>query len=202
MFDVAYSTDTVRIPDQIVSGNESSDSPVEFDIAPAWGADLARLRSVIEASEGMLTDDWSPERQASVSAGFTDGPKAFNNTILAIRNLWIPAAMAHRAGLIGTAAPGAGKVPITTGEQFARICGAPDLLGMALFVAYRIINLNRKQQVDARFFAQPSGGGGTVSGHPTTTTAGAAKTGSRRRATAGSETEPDGQGPGMSRPKS
>jgi hypothetical protein len=37
---------------ELVPGNNVADDPVEFDLAPAWGPDLARIRSIITASPG------------------------------------------------------------------------------------------------------------------------------------------------------
>lgn len=201
-FEVPYSTDTFRpVIDDIVPGNATADDPLEFDIAPAWGGDLARLKSVVFATVGLAQDgDWSPATQAAVIKAFETGAVAFVNTITAIRGLRIPAAMAIRAGiLVGTPPGGPGaKVQVTTGEQFSRICGA--LTGTALHVATAIIKLSGKNEVDPRLFVQPSGSGGQGTQPARTSTAGSARSKSRRRGTAASRRKAASQQPGTSQP--
>jgi len=192
-FDIPYHRHPGFRPiNDLVPGNDNADNPVEFDLAPAWGADLARIKSIVLASLGLTqTSDWSPEIQAAVIAAFDSGAKAFVNTVEAIRGLTIPAVMAVRAGLLvevpkvpGTLTPDPGaKVPVTTGLAFSLICGAVP--AMALHVATKIAEISQKTEVDPRFFVQPSGSGGTVTRDTPATTAGSAPATSRRRGTAG-----------------
>lgn len=200
-FTAPYQTDTVRIPNQLIPGNETSDSPVEFDIAPAWGPDLARLKSLVVACSGLIQDqDWSPRMQEAVIKGFETGAPAFVNTVTAIRNLAVPMRMALRAGILGSPPKGTtpdSPVPITTGEEFSHVCGA--LTGTGLLVAMKIVTLSGKNELDPRFFAQPSGSGGVGTRRRTTTTAGSAPRTPRRRGTAGSQqTAGDSQPSGTS----
>lgn len=200
-FQVPYSTDTVRIPDALIPGNENSDNPVEFDIAPAWGPDTARLKSIVMASAGLVDDSgvgqWSPDVQAAVIGGFTTGAPAFVNTVLAIRGLTVPARMALRAGLIAVLTPGQTPdtpIPVLTGADFARLAGA--LTAQAMFVAMKIISLTGKQDIDPRFFVQPSGSGGIGTPSQPPTTAASVRRTSRRRATAASQAQTASPAPG------
>jgi hypothetical protein len=217
---MSYSIPYTRCPgfrpvNDLVPGNEFSDNPVEFDLAPAWGADLARVRSIITASIGLgQNGDWSPEVQKAVISSFEHGAPAFINTIEAVRGLTVPAVMAHRAGIIpsvphkpGTTTPDYDlQVPIVTGRQFSRVCGAVP--AMALNVAIKISQLTSEAQAatDTRFFEQPSGSGGTGTRPRTAGNATAARTTTRRRGTAGkrgktAKRTPTGSGtPGTSRP--
>jgi hypothetical protein len=184
-----------RPPNDLLPGNDSSENPVEFDLAPAWGGDLARIRSIMSASIGLVNEnDWSPATQAAVIAAFETGAPAYVNTVEAVRGLTIPAAMAFRAGLItdlpkvpGTLNPDpAAKVAVTTGVAFSRICGAVP--AMALAVAMKIMEISAKSEAivaDSRFFVQPSGSGGTGTPEAAATTAGSARPTPRRRGTAG-----------------
>jgi len=206
MFHVPYADDTIRIPDGILPGNQSDPNPVEYDIVPAWGPDLARLKSIMVACTGLAAPDttrtdagWTPEVQDAVVKGFEMGAAGFRQTITAIRGLTIPLRMALRAGLLAELQPGQrgqDSYPIVNGEQFSRICGA--LSGQALFVAMKIIELSGKQEVDPRFFAQPSGSGAAVTPAATTTTAGSARRESRRRGTAAARRTADNPQPGTS----
>lgn len=120
---VPYATDTLRIPNAMIPGNETSDNPVEFDIAPAWGPDLARLRSVVSAADALSRDtgdngSWTPAVQDATIKGFEVGAPAFANIILAIRGLTIPVQMALRAGVLPTIQPGMAadaQIPIMSG---------------------------------------------------------------------------------------
>lgn len=191
MFDVPYSTATERIPDTLAPDNSISNNPLEFDLVPAWGPDLARLKSVMTASLGLVNDgNWSPELQAAVIAGFETGAPAFVNTVTTIRGLTIPAAMALRGGILPALPPGMkldGRIPVTTGAEFSRICGAPEFTGIALHVAFKIVGLTGKQQVDARFFVQPSGSGGAGTSGPTATTVRNARRTSKKPGTAAAQ---------------
>lgn len=188
----ARKTFTPLTPD--MPGN--ADNPVQFDLQPAWGADLARIKSIVFATTGLTQgDDWSPAIQDAVIKAFETGAPAFVNTISAIRGLTVPALMALRAGVIqrmpNRAKDGGGiepdhdaPIPIETGRQFAMVCGA--VLALALMVAMEIAQLSDKADADPRFFVQPSGSGAAAmpakgkGGNATT-----ARSGSRRRATAG-----------------
>lgn len=178
----------------LVPGNDVADNPLEFDLAPAWGPDLARIRSIITASLGLSQEaDWSDQVQQVVISSFEHGAPAFINTIEAIRGLTIPAGMARRAGLITDAnmpvKPGTKQVDadapvaVTTGYQFSRICGA--LPAIALHVATKIAEISQKAEgIDPRFFAQPSGSGGNGMQAATAGTAASARRTPRRRGTA------------------
>jgi hypothetical protein len=160
--------------DALIPGNQTADDPVEFDLAPAWGPDKARMKSVMFATMGLVQDgDWSPQTQATVIAAFETGAPAFVNTVEAIRGLNIPSVMAVRAGLLAEIPTkpreGGGmepdpekKFPITTGGQFAKICGAVPALSLA--VALEIIKLSDKATAgtDPRFTQPRSGSGARV----------------------------------------
>lgn len=205
-FHVPYATDKQKIPNGLIAGNEAADNPVEFDISPAWGADLARLKSVVIALTGVADErdlsvgNWTPAMQEAVIKAFETGAPAFINTVTAIRGLTIPVPMALRAGIIPAVPPSgpATLVPITTGEEFSRICGHSELTGIALFLAFKIVALTGKQDIDTRFFAQPSGSGGPGTQPATTTTAGSAPSTSRRRGTAASRVKTASQPAGTS----
>lgn len=189
MFDVPYHRDTYRIPDVFIPGNSTSDNPTEFDLVPAWGADWARVKSIIVATTGLATtEEWSADMQKTVIAAFETGGTAFINTVTAVRGLTIPAAMAIRAGIIepkdyNPEQPDA-KIPITSGLTFSRVCGA--LPTIALMVASKIAQLSNKAEIDGRFFVQPSGSGGTGIKKRTRSNATSAPRTPRRRATAAS----------------
>lgn len=192
MHHVPYSIDTFKPIDAIVPGNSTADNPLEFDIVPPWGPDLARLKSVILAATGLVEESgWTPEVQAAVIAAFDTGASAFTNTVTAIRGLTIPARMALRAGVIREIPPGGNMdtpVPIVSGQQFSSIAGAVG--GLALHVAFALVNLAGKQDIDARFFVQPSGSGGPGTPKAKRSTAGNARPASRRRETAAGPTGP------------
>ena len=197
-YQVPYTRDTFRIPNTVIPGNEQSDNPVEFDLAPAWGSDMARIRSMIQATVGLVTENgWTPEIQDSVLKSFDTGAGAFVNTVEAIRGLTIPAAAAVRAGLLDkvpTHVP-AGKteaVPypdapfaITDGVAFSRVAGGMTVL--ALIVAMKIADLSQtaEKALDPRLFVQPSGSGGPGMPSGTNGTADSARRPSRRPGTAG-----------------
>lgn len=200
-YQIPYHRETVRPVNDVIPGNTQSDNPVEFDIAPAWGADLARIKSVVFASMGLITEaGWTPELQAAVIGSFETGAAAFVNTVEAIRGLTVPAVMALRAGLISELprrVPDGGTepiqdpnapIPITTGVAFSRICGAVS--PMALHVAMKIADLSNRANMDPRFFAQPSGSGIPAMERQTGLTATSAPKRSRRRGTAGNTSRP------------
>lgn len=183
-----------RPVDDLIAGNSNADNPVEFDLVPAWGADLARIRSIVHASMGLVQGaEWGDDIQRSVIASFGHGAPAFINCVEAIRGLTVPAAMGLRAGLIqelpmvpGTTTPNPTmKIPVTTGLAFSKVCGA--VAAMALHVAMKIAEISAQGDAiqDGRFFVQPSGSGPTGTPAPSPTTAAAASPTSRRRGTAG-----------------
>lgn len=186
-----------RPVNDLIPGNATSDNPLEFDLAPAWGPDLARIRSIIHASLGLTQGaEWGDDIQRSVIASFEHGAAAFVNTVEAVRGLTVPAAMAFRAGLITEqdypTLPGTktldhqAQVAVRTGLAFSRICGAVP--AMAIHVAMQIAEISAKSEAvqDPRFFGQPSGSGGTVTRQRKRSAARAASRTSRRRETAAS----------------
>jgi len=179
---IPYHRHTFRPVNDQLAGNATADNPVEFDICPAWGADWARIKSIIYASLGLAQDGvWSPEVQHAVIAAFDSGAQAFVNTVEAIRGL-----MAVRAGILPDIPKGQSadtQVPVTTGVQFSRICGAVPVI--ALQVASEIAKLSQEAEaVDPRFFAQPSGSGGRGTKKKRRSTASSARSTSRRQGTA------------------
>lgn len=205
---IPYSTDTFRPVSDLIPGNETNENPVEFDLVPAEGADLARLKSIMFASAGLVnTSTWTPEMQEAVIRAFETGKAAFIQTIEAIRGLTIPAALAKRVGIIqelpthvpeGTTSPvpnPKAPVPVLHGLSFAKICGFVP--AMALHVAMKIVDLSGKAEaIDPRFFGQPSGSGGPGITGQMNGTAGNARQRSRRRRTAASQAPTDSQQPG------
>lgn len=193
---IPYSQDIYRLPDALSPGNSVTEQPIQFTLEPAWGPDLARIKSVIFATAGLVQfSDWSPDMQNAVTEAFEHGARAFINTITKIEGLTIPALMAKRAGLIpalptkvvdGQPVPDPqAPVPILDGLAFSKICGSGSVLALSMSVAARIASLSEDAQVDPRFFAQPSGSGGPETRPATATTATAARPTSRRRGTAG-----------------
>jgi hypothetical protein len=197
-YQIPYTRETFKIPDGVIPGNSVSDNPVEFDLAPAWGADLARVRSMIQATVGLVQEvGWTEQIQQTVLASFETGAGAFVNTVEAVRGLTVPAIAAKRAGLITEIPthipPGkTNAVPnldapfaIASGLAFSRVCGAMSVI--ALMVAMRIAEISQKAEaaVDPRLFEQPSGSGGVETPRRTATTARPARRRSRRRGTAG-----------------
>lgn len=167
-YQIPYDSDTFRPDDDLIPGNSKADNPVEFDIVPAGGPDLARLKSILYASAGLTTERvWSPDMQAAVIAAFESGPGVFERCVVGIRGFNVPAALAVRVGLIDkipVRADDAGAVkpdpkapvPIHTGAEFAKIVGFQTAL--ALTLAFAIMKISRQvEQLDPRLFAQPSG---------------------------------------------
>lgn len=165
---IPYETDTFRPDDDLIPGNSKADNPVEFDLAPAGGPDLARLKSVIYASAGLTNEGvWSPDMQAAVIAAFDTGADVFDRCVTAIRGYSVPAVLAVRVGILTKLplqADAEGKVkpdpkapvPITTGPEFARIAGFQTAL--ALSVAFGIMKISRQvERLDTRLFVRPSG---------------------------------------------
>lgn len=194
---IPYTGDKFRIPDSLAPGNSVAERPILFHLEPAWGPDLARIKSVIFATAGLVnTTDWSPDMQSAVTEAFGHGQLAFINTITQIEGLTIPARMAQRAGLLenlptkvgadGQAVPDPdAPFPITTGRHFAAICGSGSVLALSMTVAAKIASLSEDALIDPRFFAQPSGSGGPGTRPKMPTSAAAANPTSRRRETAG-----------------
>ncbi len=201
MFEVPYATDTVRIAADLLPGNDTSDNPLEFDIVPPWGPDLARLKSLMLATTGLTDDGWSPAMQELVIKAFETGASAFVNTVTAVRGLSVPRAMALRAG-IEIHDPKTQRVQITTGVDFSKVCGALQLAPIALHVAFQIVALSKKQDVDPRFFVQPSGSGGAATVGAGNTSVTTAPNGSGRRGTAAERrARKKKSAPGTSAPK-
>lgn len=194
-YQIPYHKHLFKLPDVVLPGNSTADNPVEFDLAPAWGADWARIRSIITATIGLSQDGgWSPEMQQMVISAFETGGQAFTNTVEAIRGLTVPMAMALRAGILDALPKGSSldtPVPVTNGFHFTRICGAVPVI--ALTVASEVAKLSQKQEVDPRLFVQPSGSGGRGKKAARTGTAGSAQRTSRRQGTAANP--PAGENP-------
>lgn len=186
---VPFETNTYTVPDELLPGNSLDPNPVEFDLEPAWGPDLARLKSVAYGTLGITqTQQWTPEVQEAVIGAFQVGAPGFANTVKGVRGLTVDARMALRGGLIaelpttvvdGRTVPDLkAKFVITNGFQFSKIC--TGMIAMSMLVAAEIIKLSEaaEKAMDPRFFPQPSGSGGT--GTPGKTPAGTAKTARRR----------------------
>lgn len=170
-YQLTYKRDTYKPSNKVIPGNETDSNPVEFDLAPAEGPDLARIKSLLIATSGIVGNvNWSPEAQDAVIKAFETGGPAFVNTIERVRGFTVPAAMAKRAGLIldmpthvpeGKTAPEPNfnaPIAIVTGLDFSRVCGFCPVLGM--MVAGEIVKLTQKTEVDTRFFELPGGSGG------------------------------------------
>jgi hypothetical protein len=167
---IPYDPSIFRPSNAHVPGNETDENPVVFSLVPAWGPDLARIRSVMFASQNLVHDrDWSPGMQDAVIAAFDTGSAAFVNTVTEISGLTVPAAMALRAGILMELPIGAdgkpnpkAQVAVPNGLQFGRLTGA--LPALALLVAFEIskISAEAERTMDPRFFAQPTGSGETA----------------------------------------
>lgn len=195
-YQIPYESATYTPDSDLIPGNEHADNPVQFDLAPAGGSDLARLKSVIYAAAGLTNEGgWSPEMQAAVLSSFETGAPMFERCVLAIRGFSIPAALAVRLGILSKLPVRAGDdgrvlpdpaapVPILTGIEFAKIAGFQTAL--ALSVAFEIMKISRQvERLDPRLFVRPSGSpsAGTPSGP--TGTAQRARRQPGRRGTAG-----------------
>ncbi len=179
-------------PKLAIKGNDESPTPVEFEISAAGGPDRARVKSLMYASSRVLlsrASQWTPEVHASVLKGFEVGGAVFERTVDAVRNLTVPASMALKAGVLASLAPGRGAetpVPITTGQDFAKIAGYCPIL--AFEVLTQILRLSDEGEIDLRFFdslitslATPTGQSGSAA---------TAKSGSGGNATAAGPTPP------------
>lgn len=154
-FKLSYRTTTFRPSDELIPDNSKSPTPVEFDLAPAEGVDLARIKSVIVSTAGISADGWSSAVQDAVIRSFETSAAAFVNTIERVRNLTIPAAMAQRVGL--PVPEGVTEIPINNGLAFTRVCLFPEILPLSMQLAAEILKLTNSLTVDPRLFAQPSG---------------------------------------------
>ncbi len=182
-FQVHYARDTFRPNDDLIPGNSTAHLPVEFDLCPAEGSDLARIKSLLVATSGFSADSWTPALQEAVISAFDNGGQAFFNCIEAIRGMTIPAAMAKRVGIIpeipthvppGSSTPVPNNeqpIPVLTGRHFAVICGFANMLPLTMQVTAEIAKLSNRTSVDPRLFAQPSGSGGQATTATTHTTA-------------------------------
>jgi hypothetical protein len=203
-----YTRHTFIVPDEVLPGNSTDAHPVRFHLAPAEGGDVARLRSVITATAGVVHGEWSPEVQRAVTAAFSHGAPGFIETIERIEGLTIPAAMALRAKVIEAlpvvTKPGTGAAPdpdapiaITSGAAFARICGFELILSTR--VAQEILRITNETGIDTRFFASPSGSPAPATPAATPIAATAAPTAPEGPATADSPAptapQPDGTTP-------
>lgn len=154
-FQLSYRTSTFRPSDDLIPNNSQAAIPVEFDLAPAEGPDLPRIKSVIVSSAGLTADGWSSTMQDTVIRSFETASAAFINTITAVRGMTIPVAMAARVGL--PVQEGATEVPIVNGLGFTRVCLFPEMLPLSFQLAAEILKLTNSLTVDPRLFAQPSG---------------------------------------------
>lgn len=180
---IPFEKDTFRPTNAMVPGNEDDKNPLEFDLVPAEGPDMVRLKSIIYATLGLVqTNDWTEKAQAEVIGAFKTGQGLFTNTVTGIRNLTVPALLAKQAGLIQEVKDEQAQVAITTGAAFSAVSGY--MVDLALHVAFRIAELGKKAKVDPRFFVQPSGFGGPVTGKRTRSTAKHARNGSEGKGTA------------------
>jgi len=191
-----YTRNVFTIPDEVVPGNSTDKQPVRFHLAPAEGPDVARLRSVITATAGVMHGDWSPEVQRAVTAAFSHGAPGFVDTVERIEGLTIPAALALRARLIEklptAIRPGTGvpvedpeaPIAVTSGRAFAAIAGFELVLSTR--VAQEILRLTNETGIDPRFFASPSGSPAAETPAATPTAVTAAPTAPEGLATAAS----------------
>jgi hypothetical protein len=194
-YQIPYESAVFKPDNDLIPGNAQADNPVEFDLVPAGGSDLARLKSVLYASAGLVNEgSWSPDMQAATVSAFDSGSGVFERCIVGIRGFNIPAALAVRVGILKDLpkiADGDGKVrpdpkapvPVTNGFEFAKIAGFQT--GLALSVAFEIMKISRQvASLDSRLFVRPSGSpsAGTPSGQ--TGTVPAVRKGPGRRGTA------------------
>lgn len=180
-----------------VKGNHEADNPVEFDLCAVGGAAKARLKSIVIATSG-LSDigSWTEEVQRSVIAAFETGAGVFAEGVVAVRGLKVPMALALKVGLVAEIPRGLDRkseFPITTGYEFARICGYWPIMSFEL--AMQLSRISGQADIDPRFFdwlstslVKPGSRPGIVGpvdatpGAPATAASRTAK-GSRRRTT-------------------
>jgi len=191
-YQIPYESATYKPDNALIPGNQESDNPVIFELEPAGGADLARLKSVLWASSGLVSEaTWTPDLQAAVIGSFDTGAPVFERCITSIQGLTVPAAMAVRVGLLAAVpvrADGDGKVrpdpkapvPITTGLQFSKVVGF--MTALALSLCFELMKISDQvAKLDTRLFAQPSGSPSTETpGRPTGTVRRARKASGRR----------------------
>lgn len=193
-YQIPYESATFTPDDDLIPGNAQADNPVTFDLAPAGGSDLARLKSVLYAAAGLTGNGvWSPEMQAAVISSFETGSPVFERCILGIHGFNIPAALAVRVGILNeipVRADDEGKVrpdpkapvPVTSGAEFAKIAGFQTALALA--VAFEIMKISRQvDKLDTRLFAQPSGSPSAETAGGQTGTVKAVRKGPGRRGT-------------------
>lgn len=154
-FKLSYRTSKYIPTDDLIPDNSKAAQPVEFDLAPAEGVDLARIKSVIVSNAGLTADGWSSAVQDAVIRSFETAAAAFVNTITGVRGLTIPVDMAVRVGL--PVQEGATEVPIVNGLGFTRVCLFPEMLPLSFRLAAEILKLTNSLTVDPRLFEQPSG---------------------------------------------
>jgi hypothetical protein len=164
-YHLPFKGDTFRPLNDVIPGNETDPNPVEFDIVPAEGPDLARLKSIIFADLGLIQDgNWDPSTQESVIRAFETGAPVFIRTVEAIRGLTIPKRLARKVGIVPPLADGQvdpdpqEPVPVLNGLAFTKVCGY--MAALALHVAFKITSLSASLEIDPRFFGQPSGSPG------------------------------------------
>lgn len=154
-FKLSYRTTTYRPSDDLIPDNSRAAVPVEFDLAPAEGVDLARIKSVIVSNAGLSADGWSSAVQDAVIRSFETAGAAFVNTIERVRGLTIPVGMAQRVGLPVPEA--VTEIPILNGLAYTRVCLFPEMLPLSFQLAAEILKLTNSLTVDPRLFVQPSG---------------------------------------------
>lgn len=197
-----YVQDTFRpTTDQGMPGNENDPNPVEFDLAPAQGEDIAHIKSMLVATIGLTSDNitWTEEAQNAIVSAFRTGAPAFISTVEAVRNYSVPAVLAKRVGFIqdyptftpaGTNTPQPNKqakIPILSGLAWSKVCGFN--LGLSLHLCRAIMDLTRQSGTDIRFFEPPSGSGSLGTPNPQTLTAADAVSPPDASETAASETK-------------
>jgi hypothetical protein len=165
---LSYHQNTYTPTDDFIPGNSTASNPVRFELAPAEGADLARMKSILVAVAGLVADGWAAGDQAAVIRAFETGAPAFVNTVERVHGLSVPVAMAKRVGL--PVQDGQTDVPVVTGYDFSKVCGFSEMMTLTMQLAAEILKLSNKLQVDPRFFAQPSGSLPPVTAGPVTGT--------------------------------
>jgi hypothetical protein len=193
-YQIPYESATFTPDDDLIPGNAKADNPVVFEIVPAGGSDLARLKSVLYASAGLTAEGtWSPEMQAAVIGSFDLGAAVFERCVTSVRGLSIPAVLAVRVGLLaeipvrandkGQVRPDPNApVPITTGPEFTKI--VPFQTALALTLCFEIMKISRQvERLDDRLFVEPSGSPSPVTPVALTGTVRRARKGPGRRET-------------------
>lgn len=196
-FAIPYAHKTLTVSDFVVPGNSTSSAPVEIDIEPADGPDRARIRSIYVATLGTGSDrfSWTPDAQAMVAAAFKNARGVFNDTVRAVRNLSVPAALAVRCGLIpdlptkviegGDVVPDRERpIAVATGVDFDRV--VQFFLPLALYTALEVAEISNAVAIDPRFFEQRSGSPGPAKPRTRPSTAGSVPPASGAGATAAS----------------